>query len=145
MFRYPDETFKTNPPAKAVLDGCWRTFADLTREQWDGLGYNEAVPAVREPYTTYETAWAKGEDLIYRETVVTAVVDEEARTTALADAARAGRDRLLAASDWTQLADSVLDETAQVLWQSYRQALRDVPQQAGFPTAVEWPTRPETE
>jgi hypothetical protein len=28
-------------------------------------------------------------------------------------------------------------------WRAYRQALRDVPQQAGFPTTIDWPTAPQ--
>jgi len=30
-------------------------------------------------------------------------------------------------------------------WKNYRQALRDVPQQAGFPNDIEWPEEPSTE
>jgi hypothetical protein len=50
---------------------------------------------------------------------------------------RADRDRMLADSDWTQLPDAPVDQAA---WTTYRQALRDIPQQSGFPTDVEWPT-----
>lgn len=145
MWRYPDDTYKQQPPAAVVLDGYRRNFADLTREQWDGLGYNEAVPVKRDPYTTYNTQWVKGDDLIYREDVVAATVDEDARTEDQATAARIERDRLLRATDWTQLTDSVLDAEAMVLWQSYRQALRDVPQQAGFPAIITWPEEPAME
>jgi len=53
---------------------------------------------------------------------------------------RTQRDQLLTASDWTQTADAPVD---QVEWQDYRQALRDIPQQAGFPTDIAWPTKPE--
>ena len=54
-----------------------------------------------------------------------------------------GVDReLLAATDWTQLADSQLDEEAQAAMRAYRQALRDIPQQEGFPLSVEWPEEP---
>lgn len=49
------------------------------------------------------------------------------------------RDKLLAASDWTQLADATVDRE---MWAAYRQALRDIPQQAGFPADVEWPVEP---
>jgi hypothetical protein len=56
-----------------------------------------------------------------------------------ADEARTQRDRLLAASDWTQVADAPVD---QVAWKEYRQALRDVPEQAGFPENVVWPEPP---
>lgn len=143
MYRYPDGTYKAAPPVKVEYAGYIRNFADLTREQWDEVGYNEAVPLRREAYTTYETAWAKGEDLIYRETAVSAEVDEAARYEALAEAVRAERDGRLAASDWTQLADAPLDDAARSAWGVYRQALRDVPRRGGFPEVVEWPGAPE--
>lgn len=54
--------------------------------------------------------------------------------------ARSERDRLLSASDWTQVADAPVDQAA---WAAYRQSLRDVPQQAGFPSNVTWPSKPE--
>jgi len=50
---------------------------------------------------------------------------------------RAERDKLLAASDTMALADRITDA-----WRTYRQALRDVPAQAGFPTSVTWPIEP---
>ena len=59
--------------------------------------------------------------------------------------ARNQRDRLLTETDWTQLADSPLDANATVIWQSYRQALRDIPQQPGFPLTIEWPEKPAVE
>ena len=54
--------------------------------------------------------------------------------------ARKHRDKLLSASDWTQLPDASADSAA---WATYRQALRDVPQQAGFPLNVVWPETPQ--
>ena len=50
---------------------------------------------------------------------------------------RAKRDELLAASDHMALADRITDD-----WRTYRQALRDVPAQSGFPTNVTWPFEP---
>tara|TARA_R110002074_G_C12374535_1_gene651825 strand:- start:41 stop:307 length:267 start_codon:yes stop_codon:yes gene_type:complete len=52
---------------------------------------------------------------------------------------RTERDAKLAATDWTQVADAPVDQAA---WATYRQELRDIPAQAGFPNAVEWPTSP---
>jgi hypothetical protein len=52
---------------------------------------------------------------------------------------RGYRDMLLAASDWTQVADAPVDKTA---WATHRQALRDVTSQAGFPWEVVWPEQP---
>lgn len=51
--------------------------------------------------------------------------------------ARAERDNLLSESDIHALADRITDE-----WRTYRQALRDVPSQAGFPDNITWPTKP---
>ncbi len=57
---------------------------------------------------------------------------------------RAERDRRLAESDITQLADQQGKMTPEerLAWTAYRQALRDVPEQEGFPGAVEWPEIP---
>lgn len=52
---------------------------------------------------------------------------------------RAQRNQLLTASDWTQVADAPVDQAA---WDTYRQALRDISQQEGFPTDIAWPTKP---
>lgn len=52
---------------------------------------------------------------------------------------RDDRNRRLAACDWTQLSDAPVDNLA---WATYRQALRDVPSQSGFPWNVVWPIEP---
>ena len=59
-------------------------------------------------------------------------------------AARAKRDRLLAESDWTDTlsAKTRLGDALYNAWQDYRQILRDVPQQAGFPQNIAWPEPP---
>lgn len=54
--------------------------------------------------------------------------------------ARAERDRLLAASDWTQISDAPVNKA---MWAEYRQALRDITRQPGFPDAITWPSKPE--
>jgi hypothetical protein len=56
-----------------------------------------------------------------------------------AKSVRADRTKRLADSDWTQLADAPVDQAA---WAAYRQALRDVTAQAGFPWAIDWPVQP---
>ena len=67
-------------------------------------------------------------------------VEEVADTT---DEIRARRDRLLAATDWAVLPDSPLDAQLLEEVKTYRQALRDVPQQERFPSAITWPQMPE--
>jgi len=49
------------------------------------------------------------------------------------------RNYLLSDSDWTQVADAPVNATA---WATYRQDLRDVTAQAGFPHTVDWPVKP---
>lgn len=56
-----------------------------------------------------------------------------------AEECRITRNQLLSDSDWTQVADAPVDKTA---WATYRQALRDIPDQAGFPNDIDWPTEP---
>ena len=56
-----------------------------------------------------------------------------------AKSVRASRTEKLKDSDWTQIADSTADKTA---WATYRQALRDITGQAGFPWTVTWPDAP---
>lgn len=58
------------------------------------------------------------------------------------DALRAARDSALRASDWTQVADAPVDQTA---WANYRQALRDLPSTVSAsqdPNQVNLPTAP---
>ena len=52
---------------------------------------------------------------------------------ALAVQLRAKRDQLLKDSDWTMLMDTPTDKA---VWATYRQALRDLPQAAGFPNVA---------
>lgn len=53
---------------------------------------------------------------------------------------RRRRDALLAASDWTQLADA--PRAGRAAWAAWRQQLRDLPATVTDPAAVQWPERP---
>ena len=56
------------------------------------------------------------------------------------DYVRAVRNAELAATDWTQIADSTPNKSA---WAEYRQELRDLPAQNTDPKKIKFPTRPE--
>jgi len=56
----------------------------------------------------------------------------------LAGQVRAERDLRLMQTDWIYLPDVTPPEDI-AAWEAYRQALRDVPQQEGFPGEVRWP------
>ena len=53
---------------------------------------------------------------------------------------KAHRNRLLYDSDWTQLPDVALANKE--AWATYRQALRDITEQLGYPTEINWPVQP---
>ena len=57
------------------------------------------------------------------------------------DIVRDRRNALLSQTDWTQVVD--VPESIKTKWTTYRQQLRDVPEQSGFPFDIEWPTKPE--
>ena len=75
---------------------------------------------------------------------VTSAADNEAAYKAAKDAEQAKsvrqqRGEKLKDSDWTQVADAPVDKEA---WATYRQALRDVTGQEGFPWTITWPEQP---
>ena len=70
--------------------------------------------------------------------------EQETAYKAMKDAEQAAsvrtqRTQKLSDSDWTQIADSTADKTA---WATYRQQLRDITDQAGFPWTITWPNDP---
>jgi hypothetical protein len=76
--------------------------------------------------------------------VTTTAAEQEVAYKAQKDAeqaksVRATRDAKLAECDWTQVADAPVDKT---VWATYRQALRDVTAQEGFPWTITWPDAP---
>ena len=70
--------------------------------------------------------------------------ENEAAYKAMKDAEQAAnvrnsRTEMLKDCDWTQIADSTADKA---VWAIYRQALRDITTQSGFPWTITWPTQP---
>jgi hypothetical protein len=56
--------------------------------------------------------------------------------------ARNTRDMYLAETDWVVTQALEAGQTVPADWVTYRQALRDVPAQGGFPASITWPTKP---
>jgi len=76
--------------------------------------------------------------------VTTTAAEHEAAYKAIKDAEQASavrqsRSDKLADCDWTQVADAPVDKA---VWATYRQALRDITTQSGFPWTVTWPDAP---
>ena len=95
-------------------------------EQLDGKWYTKYI--LGPIFTDGETTAAE------QEAAYKAMKDAEQATSV-----RASRTQMLKDCDWTQIADSTADKTA---WATYRQALRDVTGQTGFPWTITWPTQP---
>ena len=62
--------------------------------------------------------------------------------TVLAASARQKRDRLIATTDYLVTPDYPIDDDRLAKVKIYRQALRDIPEQAGFPRTITWPDKP---
>ena len=62
--------------------------------------------------------------------------------TVLAASARQKRDRLIAATDYLVTPDYPISDGRLAKVKTYRQALRDIPEQAGFPRDIVWPKKP---
>ena len=102
---------------------------DGIEQQSDGKWYTKYI--LGPVFADGETTAAE------QETAYKAMKDAE-----FAKSARDSRDKLLAECDWLVVKALELSQAVPAEWAVYRQALRDLPQQAGFPTTIVWPDTP---
>ena len=140
---------------KVLVDGVVEGSIDMSdlpsnvhAVQWFGsageieyVAVNGVKPAntpldIFDDYSQFVTRWQHRRDAYYAGIAQESVTTVEQRIVLV----RADRDFRLQTCDWTQLPD--VSETVRTQWQAYRQALRDVPEQSGFPDSVAWPTAP---
>jgi hypothetical protein len=111
----------------------------------DEFGADVVMEGPQAQPTRYQTAYRDGVQQINGKWYTKySVADMDADAIAAKDAeqakaVRADRNKRLADSDWTQLSDAPVGQTA---WAVYRQALRDIPDQVGFPWEITWPVSP---
>jgi len=117
----------------------------LSEELLNEFGADVVLEGPQASPTRYQTAYANGVEQLdgkwYTKYSV-AEMDAEAITAKDVEQAKSMRDQRgekLKDSDWTQVADAPVDKAA---WATYRQALRNVPAQAGFPWTITWPDAP---
>jgi hypothetical protein len=121
------------------------TWDVTTTEVLESLGADVVFEGPQAQPTRYQVAFRDGVEQIegkwYTKYSVSDMNQEakDALDTAQAKAIRQQRTEKLKDSDWTQIADSTADKTA---WATYRQALRDITAQAGFPWTITWPETP---
>jgi len=106
----------------------WRPVKGLPKPT-DGAGYEYTAPY------TYDAE----EDAVYG-TWQQTDIREEIQETRIRQI-RKERDELLEESDYAVLPDAPVTDVEE--WKTYRQALRDIPQQPGFPNNIDWPEKPE--
>jgi hypothetical protein len=122
------------------------TWAATTEEILDSLGADVVFEGPQAQPTRYQVAFADGVEQIEGKWYTKhSVADMDAEAIAAKDAeqaksVRTSRGDKLKDSDWTQVADAPVNKAS---WATYRQALRDVTQQSGFPWTITWPTQPE--
>jgi hypothetical protein len=119
------------------------SYETMTLELAEALGIDILLEGPQAAPTRYQTAFRDGVEQIegkwYTKYSVSdlaeearIVVDNQQATTI-----REQRNKLLSDSDWTQLSDSSADK---ITWAAYRQELRDLTEQTGFPWDIVWPT-----
>lgn len=142
------------PTGFPILDDNFRQLfpstsfpAILTEQTVEPFGYGvydfHPRPEVQKYQKATEVTPVKNKFGVWLQTWSVVEMTNEEKTEADTNKAKEVRNERnwkLTQSDWTQLADSNVDKTA---WATYRQALRDVPSQTGFPWEVTWPTKPE--
>ena len=127
---------------KANGGPSWET---TTTEVLEALGADVVFEGPQAQPTRYQYAFADGVEQLdgkwYTKHSV-ADLDVDAITAKDAEQAKAMREQRsakLAECDWTQVADSPVDKA---VWAAYRQTLRDITTQSGFPWTITWPETP---
>ena len=126
----PNTSFPRNPSVELLAD--WNVFPVVDRPV---PMHDTATKTITQTEPTLEN----GEWVINWEVSDLSQEEITARSEQASASVRANRDALLTSCDWTQLPDSSADKEA---WANYRQQLRDLPEQAGFPYEISWPEQP---
>ena len=121
------------------------SWGTTTPEILNSLGADVVLEGPQAQPTRYQVAFADGVEQIdgawYTKYSV-ADMSDEAKAAKDAEQAKSVRDQRntkLSESDWTQVADAPVDKA---VWATYRQALRDITAQEGFPWTITWPDAP---
>lgn len=115
------------PNGVCADDGCIRNGV------W--VAYTPAGAARKRSPPTYRCEW----DCDAEDWIDVRSIDEQVSAARVAVTRRRGE--LLSASDWTQLPDVPL--ATKEAWATYRQALRDITSQPGYPFNIIWPQAPQ--
>lgn len=142
QIEYPNTSFSF-----PLSDDVLREFGFARFKQVDPPAYDSEfqTPEEQAPLVQNGVAiqtWAVKEKYTTEEKAQLIVQKEAARQELAQNTVRGLRDGLLSSSDWTRLDDAPLTTEQKAAWATYRQALRDIPSQAGFPWDIQWPVKP---
>ena len=97
----------------------------------------QAIADANNPYLDEDGLWKYGWNVLDKTEIVI-----EHDTSIKARQVRKERDVLLTECDWATLKAADTATPIDEAWATYRQALRDITTQDGFPYTVTWPTKP---
>ena len=118
----PNTSFPKSPSDALLAD--WGVYSYTMQDQPVYDHFTQTIQ--RLDITQVDGAWVQGWE------IVSIPTEDASRNT------RNQRDSLLQQTDWMAMSDNTMSPD----WATYRQALRDVTAQTGFPFSVEWPTKP---
>lgn len=112
------------------------TIADILTKKWPGSSWS----IFADDYNTLN--WTEQNTIPKPTEAEIRAYDVEVSLELRWDVVREKRNGLLQDSDWTQLVDCPLNAEQVTAWATYRQQLRNIPQQGVEPENVVWPTKP---
>ena len=135
-YRLSDEVAMASPPdgkgaieSNASWSSCYVLGGAVIEYTLEQAAAKAARPSLNHRWSNETFSWSDPYSSAERELAATGATVREKRNIMLAD------------SDWTDTlsAKARLGDALYNSWQDYRQILRDVPQQAGFPSNIAWP------
>jgi hypothetical protein len=135
--RHPDRTYPLDISGDPIPEGYVRVKPFQPAESPTEIRYKYVMAMPK----LIDGEWTESYDKVERSAEELSLANES-----LSAQVRIDRDKLLKHSDnrirsdvWDKYTDQEKAE-----WADYRQALKDIPDQPGFPTDVEWPLEPST-
>jgi hypothetical protein len=117
--------------AQVTNEGYAISFIDSTIEQPELILIDYEIPVCPTNGYRFNVNTKTWDEPTQQEAYISAVANIQTK-----------RVELLYQSDWTQIPNGPLTQQQQEAWAVYRQQLRDIPEQSGYPFNVVWPTPP---
>ena len=141
-FDNPRVSFPKNPVNRDFSSYNFQPFQYSTRPEFDKdlQDIEEISPVLSEG--VWVQTWSVTEKYSESEKAEKIAERDSNNLEIKRDYERTNRDALLLETDWVVIKALEKSESVDADMTTYRQALRDVPEQSGFPDAIVWPTKP---